>query len=117
MYESDKIIYLKNKLNYKYIKQINDTTINNNIDYIFNKCIVYLTKLNNDKCPIIQIKINNTIKKQWIYSSLIKCINKIKIIEILKKKNSTYKFIYYKKYKYILTIYYENMNICFILQN
>ena len=48
----------------------------NNIDYIFNKFSVDLTKLSNDKCPIIQIKINNKIKKQWIYSSLIKCINK-----------------------------------------
>ena len=61
-----------NKLNYKYIRKINDTIINNfkysiikhnwdyiytdnNIDYIFNKFIVDLTKLYNDSYiyPII----------------------------------------------------------------
>ena len=80
-------------MNYKYIRQINDTTINNlkdsiikhnwdymytdkTIDYIFNKFNVDLIRLYNDKCPIIQIKDNKKIKKPWIYSSLIKCINK-----------------------------------------
>ena len=103
VYESDATNYKKNKLNYKYIRQINDTTINNlkdsiikhnwdyiytenTIDYIFNKCNVDLIKLYNDKCPIIQIKDNKKIKKPWIYSSLIKCINKkINCIEIFKK--------------------------------
>ena len=97
------------KLNYKYIRQINDTTINNlkdsiikhnwdymytdnTIDYILNKFNVDLIRLYNDKCPIIQIKDNTKIKKPWIYSieySLIKCINKKNKLyrNILKNKN------------------------------
>ena len=84
VYECDTTNYKKNKLNYKYIRQINDTTINNlkdsiikhnwdyiytynTIDYIFNKFNVDLIKLYNDKCPIIQIKDNKKIKKPWIY--------------------------------------------------
>ena len=93
VYECETTNYKKNKLKYKYIRQINDTTINNlkdsiikhnwdyiytdnTIDYIFNKFNVDLIRLYNDKCPIIQIKDNTKIKKPWIYSSLIKCINK-----------------------------------------
>ena len=67
-------------MNYKYIRQINDTTIHNlkdsiikhnwyyiytdnTIDYIFNKFNVDLIKLYKDKCPIIQIKDNKKIIK------------------------------------------------------
>ena len=102
-------------------KKINDTTINNlkdsiikhnwdyiytdnTIDYIFNKFNVDLIRLYNDKCPIIQIKDNKKIKKPWIYSSLIKCINKKnKLYRNILKNKTTEKFIYYKKYKNILT--------------
>ena len=114
-------IIKKNKLKYKYIRQINDTTINNlkdsiikhnwdyiytdnTIDYIFNKFNVDLIRLYNDKCPIIQIKDNTKIKKPWIYSSLVKCINKKnKLYRNILKNKTTEKFIYYKKYKNILT--------------
>ena len=59
----------------------------------------------NDKCPIIKIKDNKKIKKPWIYSSLIKCINKKnKLYRNILKNKTTEKFIYYKKYKNILTI-------------
>ena len=70
VYECDTRNYKKNKLNNKYIRQINVTTINNlkysiikhiwdyiytynTIDYIFNKFNVKLIILYNDKCPII----------------------------------------------------------------
>ena len=93
VYEYETTNYKKNKLKYKYIRQINDTTIHhlkdsiikhnwdyiytdNTIDYIFNKFNVDLIRLYNEKCPIIQIKDNKKIKKPWIYSNLIKCINK-----------------------------------------
>ena len=63
-------IIKKNKLKYIYIRQINDTTINNlkdsiikhnrdymytdnTIHYIFNKFNVDLIRLYDDKCPII----------------------------------------------------------------
>ena len=58
----------------------------------------------NDKCPIIQIKDNTKIIKPWIYSSLIKCINKKnKLYRNILKNKTTEKCIYYKKYKNILT--------------
>ena len=76
----DYILYIIYYINWDYIYT------DNTIDYIFNKFNVDLIRLYNDKCPIIQIKDNKKIKKPWIYSSLIKCINKkINCIEIFKK--------------------------------
>ena len=71
----------------------------------------------NDKCPIIQIKDNKKIKKPWIYFSLIKCINKKnKFYRNIKKKNYslyTDTFIYYKKYKNILTTLFRKSEYLF----
>ena len=77
------------------------------LNSIFNTFTANLIQLYNSNCPSIKVKEHTKQNKPWLYSSLIKCINKTnKMYKKIIKHRTTEKCNYYKKYTNILTSVY-----------